>query len=573
MPRIHLVSNLPGVNVLGDHLRAAGLGPTSARSADALLVLIDRPLDHVEQELLDRARQSVPVLLAGPTARALPPGSPLLEASGLTPGRVLPAHDLHLMPGPHGGALMARAPRFVPRETWVLPEKVADDVERLIHLRHDGTEHAVCTWRPATGLGMFTLGAGPAVLADSAYHRLVGRWLRHCLGVPDGPPVLVGLLGLPDTTAVHQPAIEATEGLALTAVCDGEPRRTPAHAASRLPRQVDDPDDLVHDPELDLVVVATGNQSHLDWASRALEAGKHVVVQAPLCLAPADADHLAELAAAQGRVLAVVAAGRSDPGFEVLAAAVRRGAIGEPLRLEAYRGGWRRPTGGWRDDAAISGGQLFAQATGAVEQILALVDESVESVTATAFKRVWHHVSNADHSSLTLRFLNGAQAQITVSDLTVWPRPRLEVLGTTGSLLLDVDRGEHDVAGFAAAGALAPAGRHTGGPPVGMAGFSAVGGLGGLGGMGEAGAGVLQVTADGVWTRYPIPLLAGTALDGGALGGGGGAAAFYGALADRLVSGWPLSADVGLATARPVVSVLAAAVRSAATGGEPVTPA
>ncbi|WP_338083933.1 Gfo/Idh/MocA family oxidoreductase [Candidatus Frankia nodulisporulans] len=261
-----------------------------------------------------------------------------------------------------------------------------------------------------------------------------------------------------------------------------------------------------------------------------------------------------------------------------------RGAIGEPLRLEAYRGGWRRPTGGWRDDAASSGGQLFARATGAVEQILALVDEPVESVTATALKRVWHHVSNADHSSLTLRFLNGAQAQITVSDLTVWPRPRLEVLGTTGSLLLDVDRGEQDVAGFAAAGALAPAGRHAGGPSVGRAGFSTVGGPGG---MGEAGAGVFQVTADGVWTRYPIPLVTGIALDGiasggaalpssalvgGALGGGGAAEAFYGALADRLVSGWPLSADMGLATARPVVSVLAAAVRSAATGGEPVTP-
>ncbi|MCM3885733.1 Gfo/Idh/MocA family oxidoreductase, partial [Frankia sp. R82] len=325
MPRIHLVSNLPGVNALGDHLRAAGLGPTSARSADALLVLIDRPLDHVEQELLDRARQSVPVLLAGPTVRALAPGSPLVEASGLTPGRLLPPHELHLLAGPQGGALMARAPRFVPRETWVIPEKVADDVECLIQLRHDRVEHAVCTWRPGTGLGMFTLGAGAAVLADPAYHRLVGRWLRHCLGVLDGPPVLVGLLGGPDTVAEHRPVLEATEGLALTAVCDDAGGRAPTHAAFRPPRHVDDPDDLVHDPELDLVVVATGHHDHADWAGRALEAGKHVVVQAPLCLAPAEADDLADLAAAQARVLAVVPAGRADPGFGVLAAAVRRG--------------------------------------------------------------------------------------------------------------------------------------------------------------------------------------------------------------------------------------------------------
>nr|MDT0664451.1 hypothetical protein [Micromonospora sp. DSM 115978] len=99
MPRMHLVSMLPGASALGDHLRAAGLGPTSARSADALLVLIDRPLDHVEQELLDRARQSVPVLLAGPTVRSLPPESPLVEASGFLPGRTTPSYELRLTAG------------------------------------------------------------------------------------------------------------------------------------------------------------------------------------------------------------------------------------------------------------------------------------------------------------------------------------------------------------------------------------------------------------------------------------------------------------------------------------------
>src|SRR5262249_32864451 len=108
VPRIHLVSNLPGVSALGDHLRAAGLGPTSARSAAPLLVLIHRPLDAVEQDLLDRARQSVPVLLAGPTVRALSPDSPLVEASGFVPGRTTPAHELQFTPGPNGARMAAR---------------------------------------------------------------------------------------------------------------------------------------------------------------------------------------------------------------------------------------------------------------------------------------------------------------------------------------------------------------------------------------------------------------------------------------------------------------------------------
>ncbi|WP_101832025.1 Gfo/Idh/MocA family protein [Frankia canadensis] len=546
MPRIHLVSNLPGVNALGDHLRAAGLGPTSARSADALLVLIDRPLDHVEQELLDRARQTVPVLLAGPTVRALPADSPLVEASGLIPGRFLAPHEVRLLPGPQGGEIMARNGRFRPRESWVVPEKVADDVERLILIRHEMAEQPVCTWRPSTGLGMFTLGSGAEVLADPAYQRLVGRWLRHCLGVRDTAPVGVGLLGTPDTAAAHHAAVEATEGLTLTALCDGSAARGPAHAPGRQPRRVEDPDDLVNDPELGVVIVATPTHTHLEWAGRALEAGKHVVVQAPMCLSPADVDQLAELAAARSRVLAVCAASERDAGLRAMRDAVRRGVVGEPMRLEAYRGGPRRPLGTWHDDERISGGQLFDRGVAAVEAVLGLVDEPVEWVSASTLKRVWHHVSNADHSRLLLRFAGGAEAQITISDLAAAPRPWLEVLGSGGCLVLDAPTGPGD----SAVGPIRPGGRHAG-PSSGP--FAAESGPPG------AGDALLLLTHDGVDTRYPVPPAAEAA---------GG---FYHDLADLLVSGWPLAGH-GVESARPVVAVLEAAARSAAAGGEQAAP-
>src|SRR4030095_13851159 len=120
VPRIHLVSNLPGAGALGDHLRDVGLGPTSARSAEVLLVLIDRPLDHVEQELLDRARHSVPVLLAGPTIRSLPADSPLVEAAGLLPGNSTPVYELPRAAGPDGARLAARLGDFRPVDSWVV---------------------------------------------------------------------------------------------------------------------------------------------------------------------------------------------------------------------------------------------------------------------------------------------------------------------------------------------------------------------------------------------------------------------------------------------------------------------
>lgn len=533
MSRIHLVSNLPGVNALGDHLRAAGLGPTSARSADALLVLIDRPLDHVEQELLDRARQSVPVLLAGPTIRSLPPDSSLVDASGLVPGRTTPPYELRLQPGPQGAELAARLGEYRPRESWIVPDKLAEDVEQLLVVRHEMADAPICTWRPSTGLGMFTLGTSEATLADPRYQRLVGRWLRHALGARDAEPVRVGLLGAPDIAAVHQSAVEATEGLELTAVCDGGAVRAHPRAVDRSARHVDDPDDLVNDPELGLVVIATPANTHVEWARRALEAGKHVVVHPPICLSTQDADALTELASARSLVLSVYPEGRDDPGYRAMRDCMRRGDIGEPLWIETFAGGLHRPAGGWHDDERISGGLIFDRAGVHVDRVLGLVDDQVEWVSATTHKRVWHHVSNADHARILIHFTGGAEAQVTVSDVAATPHPGIHVVGTIGSLAATAAASD-DV------GAL-PAGRHAGR-------------------VAETVPEPLRlVTHDGMRAVLPPAPWSGPGLD------------FHHEVADRLVSDWP-AAESGDHGARRVISVLEAARRSAAAGGSQLAP-
>jgi len=527
VPRIHLVSNLPGVSALGDHLRAAGLGPTSARSADALLVLIDRPLDSVEQELLDRARQSVPVLLAGPTVRALPSDSPLVEASGLIPGHTTPPHELRLSAGPNGAEVAARMGDFRPVDTWVVPDKIADDVERLLLVKNGMTEHPVCTWRPSTGLGMFTLGSTASTLADPAYHRLVGRWLRHTLGVRDDAPVGVGLLGAPGMSAAHQTALEATEGLNLVATSGAD--HPGARPGDQQPRSHDDPDGLIADADVRLVVVATPNNSRAQWAARALEAGKDVVIPSPFALSTQEADDLALLAAARSSLLATYPQGRADPAYRTLRAAVRRGAIGDILAVEFVQGGHRRPAGGWRDDERASGGILHDRAAAHLDWILDLVDEPVEWVTATSHKRVWHHVTNADHARVLLRFAGGAEAQVTVSDLLPVPTARLHVLGTTGSVVGDDP-------------ATAVLGGGTDGAPA----------------DGMSAGPLTVVAADGTRTR--LPLLTGVAHP------------FHRDLADALLSGWPL-AGYRVEAARRVVAVAEAATRSAGGGGVQIGPA
>jgi predicted dehydrogenase len=89
-------------------------------------------------------------------------------------------------------------------------------------------------------------------------------------------------------------------------VADASPERLAAVRA-RFPevRCGEDAHEAIEDPEVDAVVVATPTRTHYALSRRALECGRHVLVEKPLCEKSADALELCELAEARGRVLMV----------------------------------------------------------------------------------------------------------------------------------------------------------------------------------------------------------------------------------------------------------------------------
>ena len=109
-------------------------------------------------------------------------------------------------------------------------------------------------------------------------------------------------------------------------------------------------------PGVDVVVIATPNDTHVDLARRALEAGKHVVVDKPFTLTLAEARELALLAGRAERQLSVFHNRRWDADFLTVQRLI---AGGEP--------GWDRPLRGpfrplpaevrqrWRE-ASVPGG-------------------------------------------------------------------------------------------------------------------------------------------------------------------------------------------------------------------------
>jgi predicted dehydrogenase len=92
----------------------------------------------------------------------------------------------------------------------------------------------------------------------------------------------------------------------VVAIADGNPgRRQLAQSQYPYIRVVEDPAALFADAEVDAVAIATPIFTHYDLSKRALEAGKHVLVEKPLAPSVAEAEELVALAARQSRVLMV----------------------------------------------------------------------------------------------------------------------------------------------------------------------------------------------------------------------------------------------------------------------------
>lgn len=421
--------------LLLDHLARTGLQPVTGLdpSCDAVLVLAPEgvPAD-VEADLLAAAGRGTPVLVVSPR-----PGQALADTAGVLPCRLLPVHAVRVRPGREAGEVTARLDGdLLLTERWPLQDKVADDVEQLLTANSAFTDHPVATWRPATSVGLLTVGSTPSTYADPAFARIVHRLLRRALGQVDGPAVRIGMLGYGAIGHEHAVAIGLTDGLSLTAVCDPNPARIEA-AREFAPdvRGHADGAALLADDEVDLVIVSTPPNTHADWVLRALQAGKSVVVEKPFCITVEEADRQIAAAAEAGLTLAVYQNRRWDADYLAVKRAVRSGRLGEVFHLETFVGGYDHPCNFWHSDAEVSGGAIYDWGSHYLDWVLDLFPQQVEWVSATAHKRVWHDVTNADHTRVLLHFADGVEAEFTHSDLAAVRKPKFYALGTEGGLV------------------------------------------------------------------------------------------------------------------------------------------
>lgn len=521
------MSDQPGAGALAAFLRRCGL-PVDDRPAGAaaVVVLSAQP----DPAMLDLVRSGPPALLAGPTVHAWRGVEELDEMIGLLPGRLTPLHEVRIRPGPQAGQVADRLETGVilAGDRVLTVDKLLDDTAVLLTANVGFADHPV-----ATRLGSVatcSLGWTQQTLSDPAYQRLLLRVLRDLLGLRDGGPVRIGLLGYGAIGHQHSAAIRAVTGLQLAAVCDPDPLRLAAaqQAAPGL-RGVADSAALLADPGIDLVIVSTPPNTHADLAVRTLESGKSVVVEKPFCLTVAEADAQIAAAADRGLTLSVYQNRRWDPDFLAVKQAWRAGLLGEVFHYESFVGGYGHPCNYWHSDQTVSGGAIYDWGSHYLDWALDLMQQPVEWVSATGHKRVWHDVTNADHTRVLVHFADGVEAEFTHSDLAAASKPKWYVLGTRGALVGSWRRERlvaRDVLGNLHEDVLAPA---------------------------DVPAEIDVYATDGAVTRLALGVRP--------------PHPFHRELADQLLCGVPMS--VTPAGSRRNIAVMQAATRSIAAGGRP----
>ncbi|MGA2530918.1 MAG: Gfo/Idh/MocA family oxidoreductase [Acidimicrobiales bacterium] len=253
--------------------------------------------------------------------------------------------------------------------------------------------------------------------------------------------VRVGLVGLGIISAAHAEGYANVPDVELAAVCDVDPGVLSARAKVLGAAPFARFEDLLDDPNLNLVDICLPHNLHYPFVRAALEAGKHVLVEKPLALTSKDCLELIELAEARGLRLSVAENTRFVTAYVAAAHLISAGELGAPRLVRTLISGseverlsntalWKGRTDGSGGGAIIDAGPhsfyLLKWLFGPIASLRGFHDQLVKQAQVE------------DNAVVAGTLLSGAlfRCEFTFTAEIPWGE-RLEVYGSKGSLIVD----------------------------------------------------------------------------------------------------------------------------------------
>jgi scyllo-inositol 2-dehydrogenase (NADP+) len=199
------------------------------------------------------------------------------------------------------------------------------------------------------------------------------------------------------------------------------------HAYQRL-------EDLLADDTVELVTIATPNDTHMPLAVAAMQAGKHVICEKPVALSTQELTSMAEVSRQTRRLLTVHQNRRWDEDFLIVKKLLRENALGAAFNIESRVHGSRGVPGDWRNKRAHGGGMILDWGVHLLDQLLQLTSEAVVAVSCYTT-----HVTNDevdDGFKAILTFEGGWKAEVEVGTSHFISLPRWYICGENGTAII-----------------------------------------------------------------------------------------------------------------------------------------
>ena len=247
--------------------------------------------------------------------------------------------------------------------------------------------------------------------------------------------IVYGLIGFGGMGKWHTEILENVPEIELAGIYDiKEEKRKLAEEAGFHTYETEEA--MLADESIDVILVATPNDTHRPIALRAMEAGKNVIVEKPATLSLKELTELEDMAGKTGQFLTVHQNRRWDEDLLTVREILKDQTMGEIFRIESRVHGSRGIPGDWRKDKAHGGGMVLDWGVHLFDQIFRLTGERrLKTVYATLTNVTNQEVD--DGFTAVLRFEGGLEVLVEVGTNNFISLPRWYVLGENGSAVVE----------------------------------------------------------------------------------------------------------------------------------------
>jgi len=227
--------------------------------------------------------------------------------------------------------------------------------------------------------------------------------------------VKIGIAGVGAISQVaYLPILSAIEGLYPYAICDNDIVKAKAVANKyNVSHIYDDYEDLIRNPELDAVIIATPNYLHYPMIMSALDYGKDILCEMPLCLKTEEMAELEKTAETTDRIIMPVTIGRFREDVKIFKSLISSGELGS---VSYSKAGWlkslRKREKSWKDEKVeAGGGVIMTLGLYVLDYVVWTLGRKISSVYTTL-----HRTGDVEDSGIMfLKFDDGTFTSFEVS--------------------------------------------------------------------------------------------------------------------------------------------------------------